>query len=179
MVRCFIGFALPENIKKHVSELQKEVVKLPLEYKLVEVENLHVCLSFLGEVKEDELGRINEGLDEVCRNYVKFNVETSEVKAIPNESYIRVLALDILEKTGSIERIRKEIVQKIGGDSKPPHITLCRVKNVSDKKTVALKLEEMKGRTESFPVVAIQLIKSELRRTGPIYSVIHESKLGD
>jgi 2'-5' RNA ligase len=179
MVRCFIGFLLPENVKKHVIEMQKEVARWPLVCKFVEEENLHVCLSFIGEVDEHEVDKMAESLDEICKKYSKFEIVINKIRAIPNESYIRVLALDVSEKTGSIEKISKEIVQKIGGDSKPPHLTLCRVKNVSDKKNVAQKIRETKDMGESFFVEAVQLIKSELRKPGPVYSVIHESKLRD
>lgn len=179
MVRCFIGFLLPENVKKHAIEMQKEVARWPLVCKFVEEKNLHICLSFIGEVDEHEVDKIAESLDEICKGYSKFEVMVSKIRAIPNENYIRVLALDVLEKTGTIEKINREIVQKIGGDSKPPHLTLCRVKNVSDKKNVVQKMKDMKDMGESFAVDAMQLIKSELRKPGPVYSVIHESKLRD
>lgn len=179
MVRCFIGFLLPENIKKFIGEIQKEISRWPLICKFVEVENLHVCLSFLGEINEYEIDKISKTLDEICKNYSKFEVVVDEIKAIPNENYIRVLALNVFEKTGIIEKISKEVVQKIGGDSKPPHLTLCRVKNVADKKTVIQKIRETKKEVKSFAVASVQLIKSELRKTGPVYSVVHESKLKD
>jgi len=179
MVRCFIGFFLPENIKKHVAEVQREIVKWPLICKFVEMENLHICLSFLGEIREHEIDKISKTLDEICKNYSKFEAVIGGIKSIPNENYIRVLALDVLEKTGTIEKISEEVVQRIGGDSKPPHLTLCRVKNVSDKKTVIQKIRETKFYEKNFVITATQLIKSELRKTGPVYSVIHDSELRD
>lgn len=177
MVRCFIGLLLPENVKNRVAEIQREVAQLPLVCKFVEVENLHICLSFLGEVNEHEIDSISKNLDVICKNYPKFEVSVGGIKAIPNENYIRVLALDVLEKTGVIENIGREIVQKIGGDSKPPHLTLCRVKSISDKRNVIQKLKEIKMENENFTVDSMQLIKSELKRTGPVYSPIYESKL--
>jgi 2'-5' RNA ligase len=177
MVRCFIGFLVPENVKEHIVKIQGEISKLPIVCKFVEVENLHVCLSFLGET--DVVNEIIKTLDEICSNYKRFDVSIGKVRLIPNENYIRVLALDVSERTGNIEKISKDIVRQIGGDSKPPHLTLCRVKSISDKKNVIQKLKEMGIEKISFTVSAIQLIKSELRRAGPVYSVIHESKLKD
>ena len=179
MVRCFVGFLLPENVKRYVSEIQKDVTQLPVVCKFVEVENLHVCLSFLGEINEYKIDKISESLDGICKNYPKFEVAVGGIRTIPNENYIRVLALDILEKTGTLKKIRKEIVQKIGGDSKPPHLTLCRVKNISDKENVVKKLGEIGSEGVNFTVAVMQLIKSELKRTGPVYSVVHESELKD
>jgi 2'-5' RNA ligase len=179
MVRCFIGFLLPEGAKRHVVEIWGEIAKWPIVCKHVEADNLHVCLSFLGEIGEQETGRISETLDEICENYKKFEVAIGKMRAIPSENYIRVLALEVLEKTGVMEKVRAEVVQKIGGDSKPPHLTLCRVKNVSDKKTMIQKICKVEEKGVCFTVAAVQLIKSELSKTGPIYSVVHESNLGD
>jgi 2'-5' RNA ligase len=179
MVRCFIGFLLPENVKKYVNEIQKEVAQLPVVCKFVEVENLHICLSFLGEVSEYEIDNISESLDKVCKNYPKFEVVVGGIKTIPNENYIRVLALDVSEETGMLEKIRKEIAQKIGGDSKPPHLTLCRVKNISDKENVVKKIREIGSGDINFTVAVVQLMKSELKKAGPVYSAIHESTVKD
>lgn len=177
MVRCFIGFLLPENVRKEILSIQEEMKKWPITCKFVETENLHVCLSFLGDVNEQEVERIKKELDSIGKNYSKFEASIGRIKPIPSENYIRVLVLDVLDEGGILEKIRKDVVQRIGGDSKPPHLTLCRVKNVSDKKNVAGNLEEMRSDLEKFSFSSIQLIKSELSRNGPVYSVIHESEL--
>ena len=56
-------------------------------------------------------------------------------------------------------------------------MTLCRVKNVENKETVIRNVEEIEFE-EKILIESVQLIKSELTSSGPIYSVVHESKLG-
>ena len=52
MVRCFIGVLIPEEIKESIELIKESLIKLPMQCKFVERENLHICFSFLGEVEE-------------------------------------------------------------------------------------------------------------------------------
>ncbi|MDI6807332.1 MAG: RNA 2',3'-cyclic phosphodiesterase [Candidatus Aenigmarchaeota archaeon] len=177
MARCFVGVMLSQEIRKGVKCLQDWIKSLPIECKLVEDYNLHVCLSFLGEVGEDKIIFFSQLLDKICEKYNSFKVNIVGIKLIPSERYVRVIALGVVDSE-IFERLRKEIVEKIGGDSKPLHVTLCRVRNVLNKQKFLSEIKKNENiQVGSFVVDRVQIIKSELQRTGPIYSVIHESKL--
>lgn len=177
MVRCFVGFLIQGDAKERIKQVIKELEKFPMECKFVEEENLHLCFSFLGEVKDDQIKNICDGLDSVANNHPVFEVKIHGMKAIPNKNYIRVLALDVTDESGTLIRMAKHVQEKIGGDAKPPHLTLCRVKSIKNKEGIIGKIEELQNKEVTrFTVSAIQLIKSELSRTGPIYAAIHESK---
>jgi len=176
MVRCFIGFLIPNGAREKIRQIIGELKKLPMKCKFVEEENLHLCFSFLGEINDDQIKNISDSIDSVASNYSSFEVKIHGLKAIPNEKYIRVLALDITDD-GTLMRMIKHIQEEIGGDAKPPHLTLCRVKSIENRQVVIEKIKELQKREiTSFNISSIQLIKSELRRTGPIYFVVHESK---
>ena len=178
MVRCFIGILAPESIKTGFKRLENEIAKLPVVCKFVEVENLHLCFSFLGEVEDDKIDGIKEKLDMIAGKYSSFSVRIKGMKAIPNERFIRVLVLDVIDEGKKLEPISKDIVKEIGGDSKPPHLTVCRVKNITDRQVLLSKIEDMKNiEIGEILIDGIQLIKSELNRSGPMYSVIHEALL--
>lgn len=173
MARCFIGIIVPESIKSSIIQIQKQLKTLPIVAKFVEPENLHLSLSFLGEVNEMEIERTGNILDLICSKYREFEVDLLGIKLIPNESYVRVIALDVKQEI-SLEKITKEVKEKIGGDVKPPHLTLCRVKNIDKKAIPEIKKIKVNIR---LPVTSVYLIKSTLQKTGPIYTIIHESKL--
>ncbi|MEM5882777.1 MAG: RNA 2',3'-cyclic phosphodiesterase [Candidatus Aenigmatarchaeota archaeon] len=177
MVRCFVGILLPEEIKESIMKTIEKIKNLPLRCKFVERDNLHICLSFLGEIKESEIKNVSKDLERITLGFKPFDVLIKGIKLIPSKKFLRVVALDVVDETGRIESLRKEIVRIIGGDSKPPHITLCRVKNVEKKEFTLQNLKKL-GSLEigRFKIEKIQLIKSELRREGPIYSVVYESK---
>jgi 2'-5' RNA ligase len=167
---------LPENVKSRVIAAKKEVEELPMKCKFVEDENLHICFSFLGEISESDIKSISEKLDDISKGFRSFDVEISEVKIIPNEKYIRVLALEVFDKNGILSNLSGVVQKEIGGDGKPPHITLCRVKSVANKPVVVERIKSINKTTVNFSIDRLQLIKSELKKTGPVYSVAYESK---
>jgi 2'-5' RNA ligase len=175
MVRCFIGFLLPEEVKAKVFELQEKMKMWPMKCKFVEKENLHLCFSFLGEIDDSRIKEISDKLDFISKKFKKIEVEVDGIVAIPSQNYIRVIALKIVENE-LLKKIFEEIVREIGGDSKPAHITLCRVKSVENKNELRRRIGEEKSYGK-FVIGAIQLIKSELRKSGPVYSVIHQAEL--
>lgn len=177
MTRCFVGFFVESEVKEKIINLQNTIKKFPMEAKFVEPENLHICLSFLGEVEEQKIEIFSRILDSIAQKFQKFEIEISGIKLIPNEKYIRVLALDVLDKNKNLEKISKQIYEKIGGDVKPPHLTLCRVKKIFDKNEFLKKIKEAKSNIGTFVVSSIFLIKSTLQKTGPVYSVLHKSDL--
>jgi len=178
-VRCFIAVAVPKDIKTRVTELQERLKELPMSCKLVEEENMHVTLSFLGEVDDAAVEKIKENMDAVCKNFSKIEARICGLKIIPSETHIRVIALDVFDEAGRLKQLSGEIKKNVGGDVKPPHLTLCRVRDVKDRSEVLSKLEVWKTfDAGSFAISEIILMKSELSREGPTYEVIHTSKLG-
>ena len=175
MVRCFVGVMLPKYLKDNIVKIQQLINYLPIDGKLVEKENLHICLSFLGEVEDEKLGILYENLDRLCLKHGSLSVQVSGIKLIPSEKYVRVIVLNCFSK--ELESLGKDIEKEVGGDAKPPHITLCRVRKIRDKNQTIEKIKEIKSNVVELEISGIEVIKSHLVRTGPIYNVLHESKL--
>jgi len=182
-MRAFIGFFAPEKIKNYSIGLQSRLEKLPMKCKMVEPDNIHVCLSFLGDVVEGKIVELSANLSKICQRHKKFEVSLCKIKTIPNESYIRVIVLDALEPSGVLKSVCSEIKETIGGDMKPPHLTLCRVRDVSNKERVLSEIGVLNKNSEGcelkFIVNSISLIKSELSRSGPKYTAVHDAELSD
>jgi 2'-5' RNA ligase len=176
-VRCFVGFFVPEAAKPALLEMQDALRELPIDCKYVEPENLHVCLSFLGELDDAAVADAEAKLEAVCGENTGFRLSAGGIKLIPSDSYVRVIVLDAHDDSGSLEKIAEAVKHGIGGDAKPPHITLCRVRDVRDKQATAQKIKSLHvGRIE-FSVGELTLIKSELSRGGPVYSAVRSFKL--
>jgi len=177
-MRAFVGFLVPEKIKNDVVNLQSALEKLPMTCKMVESDNIHVCLSFLGDVEESEVKEIQSSLSKICNIRPRFEVGIGNIRLIPNEKYIRVIVLEVLDTSGALKSISSEIKEKIGGRMSPAHITLCRVRSVSNKKEVVSSVKDIQIKDNlKFDVNSIELIKSVINRTGPVYTIVHEAKL--
>jgi len=178
MVRCFIAAPLPEDIKRRVLELQKGMKELNMECKFVEEENMHITLSFLGDISEDDVEKINIQLGYLPKKFSKIPARVCGLKIIPSESYIRVIALDVFDENMQLEKLSREIKGAVGGDVKPPHVTVCRVKNIENKKEVLEKLDVWKKfDAGTFIVSEIRLMKSELGGKGPTYKALRSYQL--
>ena len=176
MVRLFIGVFVPEDVKSPITDLQDSLTKMPMDAKLVERENLHVSLSFLGETPDSQIGFISKRLDDVCAKHRRFTARIGGALLIPNDSYIRVIALDVRSSSDEMETLRKEIVAAVGGESHPAHLTLARVREVTNKNFVRDSLKSASVE-KYFEVGSVHLIKSVMTRRGPSYEVVHESRL--
>lgn len=175
MVRCFIGIMLPRDLRQEIIKLQKTINQLPIKCKMVEPENFHISLSFLGEVDESKLKKIILELEDICEKFTKFEIMLKRLKFIPNKSFIRVLCLDAVGGE-TLTHLQKEIKVRIGGSVKPPHLTLCRVKKIEDKKKL---IESLTGISldVKFCVTAIDVVESQLKKSGPVYSIIKKIHL--
>ena len=177
-MRAFIGFLAPESVKSVAVRMQNELNEIGVVGKYVEKDNLHVNLSFLDEISEEESLEFAAKIDMIAKGFRKFSASVCALKAIPNTKFVRVVAFEIEQEKGLLNSLIKEIQKSIGGDSKPPHMTLCRVKGLKDKRKFADIIEKYSTSCfAAFEVDSLQLIKSELEAGGPVYSVIHESKL--
>jgi 2'-5' RNA ligase len=168
MVRCFVAIYPVKS--KRVYEMQEKIGKL-IEGKEVEKENMHITLSFLGEKTEGEIEEIKERLKEVVSLCYKRVATLTKIKFIPNERFLRVIAIDVV----GLEDLSEMVEKKVGGDAKPPHLTLFRVKNVKNRREL-LEFKKVEI-NENVPVERICLMKSTLTRKGPIYEVISSFEL--
>lgn len=175
MVRAFIGVVLTEDIKSYVVKVQNHLKPLPMEAKLVEPENLHVSLSFLGEIEDAKIVDIISELDSIVKDYEKFEISIGSISLIPNENFVRVIALDV--KSEKLESLRKEVVSRVGGDSHPAHLTLARVKVISDKPEFVGQIRKISSEVVSTKVESLDLFESFLQPSGPVYKIGHKSYL--
>ncbi len=174
-MRYFIGIKIPETTRIQIEKIQAKIESLPLVCKFVEPENLHICISFLGDI--ENVDDIATKLENVCRKYQKFLLKMNDIKLIPNEKYVRVVALGVHDQSGTLNRIIRDIIDSIGGDSKNPHVTLCRVKKISDKPNTIKYIKQIDTPIEVFEVRSIELIKSLLNQDGPKYEIVKKCEL--
>ncbi len=173
MTRCFIAIDLPEEIKKEILKIQKQIPEF--KGKLIEEENLHLTLKFLSEITNEKADLAKEKLKKIKFN--KFNAKLGEI-GVFSESFIRIVWV----KLENCDELQKEIDSSLNGLFKKEerfmsHLTIARVKSIKDKKEFINKLNEIKARHTEFEVNSFALKKSTLTEKGPIYEDLLEIKL--
>ncbi len=177
-MRLFIAIKI-EGIST-IHSLLEDIRLLGTDVKLVEPENVHVTLAFLGEVEDSKLNDIKRAMDSV--SFSKFSITLRGIGAFPSLSRPRVVWVGIEKGFSQMKEIREKLVQnlkKVGvrpeNDNEfLPHVTLGRVKgprNLSKlSEFITRNADIMVGEME---VREITLFKSTLTPRGPIYEQLH------
>lgn len=171
-MRVFVAYFIPEKLKEKIVKIQNEIKSLnAINAKYVEEKNLHLTFTFLGEI--DNITQIIKELENF-KNYGQIEAKLKNLIFIPNITYFRVIGIGV--ESESAEKLRNEIFKKIGGDSKPLHLTLCRVKNVINKNKI-INYSKTFDFEEKFVIDKICLVNSILNFSGPTYKIIHQIPL--
>ena len=107
---------------------------------------------------------------------VKFKPFTANLNGtgvFPSENHIRVVWVGI-EPSEIIKDLQKQIDAVLEGlftkeKDFQPHVTLARVKNITDKKQFAEQIKNLKIKPISFEVNEFKLIECQLSEEGPLY----------
>ena len=181
MKRVFLGIDLPKELKEKIEELKAKHNLKSLPIKLVEPENSHIALKFLGELPEEEIKALIENVQSSIAGFKGFEVSLNGLIAFPGFFKPRVLAIKI--ESVNLEGLAKKIFAGLDGLSfvKPeekkyaPHITLGRIKDLLDKE-VSFKLAKIKFQS-AFMANRLQLFESQLTAAGPLYSILQTFEL--
>ena len=172
-MRLFIAIDIPEEIKEKISNFQKQIKMKGI--KLVEKENLHITVKFLGEVDENLLNDILN-LD---LSIEPVKIKLNQLNVFPNMNYIRVIWIGAYGE--NLIKIFEDVDKKLSnlGFKKEreyvPHLTIGRVKFIENKKQLKDKIEKFKDVDfGEFEAKKLKLYKSTLTPNGPIYEVIKE-----
>ncbi len=146
-MRVFLGVEFTDEIKEHLYICQQVVKEYSTKGNFTRKENFHLTLRFIGEVKESELNKLKEVIDNTALNQETFQLRFNELGQFPrgNKRIIWVglkpeERLDILyfhlehelEQQGYSKEERKFV----------PHITLGREVVLADEfNTIASSIQ--------------------------------------
>jgi 2'-5' RNA ligase len=188
-IRCFIAIELPENVKAQLTELETTLkTRSPQIVKWVEPGGIHLTLKFLGEVPEEQIDEIIMGIEDAVAGTTSFGLEISGVGAFPNLSRVQVVWVGVkgeLDKLLALEQRVESNMEQIGFPKEnrdfSPHLTLGRVRNeaeLADRQKVGKLLSTMTfAPQQTFTTTSVYLIRSQLMRTGAVYTPLKEVKL--
>jgi 2'-5' RNA ligase len=178
-MRVFFAFTLPEKVRQkvfhNVSQLQKEI---PYGVKWVEKENLHVTFRFLGNLDKAMLTGLDNSISGIVGGFPSFSLWFDDVKVIPNQKHPRLIWYQMREEGESAMKLFSECEKKLVdmGIEKADHplslhTTLGRVKKPVDVDWEKV-LKQLNPIYDKVRCKELTLYKSELTKTGPIYSIV-------
>lgn len=129
-MRVFYGVVFNEEIKKKISDIQQEIMKISNSGKFVSTENFHLTLKFIGEIGTDQVKEYGNLIFEGIRDVEKFVMRTNGIgffsrgsKQLPWIGISKENQLIDLQKRVQ-EALSKRMDNKV--EAFTPHITLGR-----------------------------------------------------
>ena len=175
LVRAFVALEVPGDVVDALVQAQKELAGTGADIKLVERENLHLNLKFLGDLQDAEVSEVRSRLGRLSLKGA--SVAIRGVGAFPTLSRPRVVWAGIApEHEPLVIPIARGVIDILEGigerDDRPfrPHVTLARVRSGRNMRELTETLRQI-SRTE-FGTVNLREIKlksSTLTPNGPIY----------
>ena len=174
-VRAFVALEIPGSVVESLVQAQKELEATRADIKLVERENLHLNLKFLGEIGEAQASQVKSRLARLSLKGA--DVAVRGVGAFPTAERPRVVWAGVApEDEHLVLPIAEGVITALEGigerDDRPyrPHITLGRVRTGRNLRELVEVLRRNAGREfGSAGLREIKLKSSALTPSGPIY----------
>jgi 2'-5' RNA ligase len=135
MIRLFIAVELPSYIKEEIMRLQKNLMgKRVLIGTYPKPDAMHLTLKFIGDVEQNEVPLIQQALRSVegIRMHARItNLMFFGNFRFPKVVYVALECPDLQELVEAIDHALQELCVSERRNFKP-HITLARVKEMSD-----------------------------------------------
>ena len=189
LIRAFIAVELPAELKSELAELEGQLKKnSPLVVKWVDPNNIHITLKFLGEISEDSIEELMLAIEESTQGIQPFKLEVREVGAFPNLERAQVLWVGVKGELDKITKLQKRIesnTEQLGFPRESrgfsPHLTLGRVRDEArpnERQRLGKLLADTSfAALHNVDVEAVNLMRSQLTPTGPIYTCIGSLRL--
>ena len=176
-LRAFIALELPsDEILGRLVALQRDLAQLGGDVKLVEKQNLHFTVRFLGEITDEQAAEARTRLGSLTLNGGEVTV--MGVGAFPTVTRPSVVWVGVaLEDRALITQIAEVTIAALEGIGEKdergfqPHLTLARVRSGRNREAISSFIRQNADR--SFGRVRLNEIKlksSVLTPKGPIYS---------
>lgn len=175
-MRLFIAADLEPEIREKLVPVQQVLDRSGV--KIVDNDNVHITLKFLGEVEDRRVEPIKEALRQIKFN--SFDIHVKGVGFFPSPNHIKVAWVGVEEGNNEMSNLANQIddkMKKVGFKKEKKkfvaHATLARIKkiNAQEREKMLKDLEPYLNQEFGWMNVDnFTLKKSELTPKGPVYS---------
>jgi RNA 2',3'-cyclic 3'-phosphodiesterase len=187
-MRCFIAIDIDEKIRSALGDLQQrlrngvDVKKGDVNW--VNPDNIHLTLKFLGEIKDAKVVEVCNIVSDVAGRYESFELDIESVGHFGGKS-ARVLWVGAGEGEENLLELQEDIEESLVLAGWPKetrefasHLTLCRIRHPAAGAKLAQVSEDYKDfKLGTMPVDSVSVYQSELKPTGPVYTLLGNYKL--
>lgn len=179
MVRTFVALPLPQMIQQRLYDAGQVLLRSSAEIKSVAPSLMHITLSFLGEVRENQIPVIADALKNISQTPFEIHIGPVTANNMKNPRVIWAQISDAGE-CKNVYRQVEHLLEPLGflPESRPfrPHITIARVK-LPHQDLLPILISSLSSTTYgSCTINRCVFMKSVLNPSGPDYSELAEVK---
>jgi len=175
-MRAFVALEVPGPVLDSLVQFQGEISSTGADVKLVERENLHFTVRFLGEITQAQASQACSKLGMLSPR--RTSVEVRGAGAFPTVNRARVVWAGVArENVAVMSSIAADVVSALDGigerDDRPfqAHITLARVRSPANLRQLGEVLARNPDRAfGTAELTELKLKSSVLTPRGPVYS---------
>jgi len=188
-IRSFIAVELPEEAKKGLARLRRELERDEHRFvKWVDPLGVHLTLKFLGNIAASRVTEITGAMRKAVQGTPPFHLEISGLGAFPSVRQPRVFWVGVSGEMDRLSGLQQSIDSALAGlgfagEERPfvPHLTLARIREGASP-LERRSFGELVGSTafeDKYPVhvEAVRLMRSQLTPAGAIYSCLSAVEL--
>jgi 2'-5' RNA ligase len=187
-MRVFIAIDIDQTTRNALGELQKKLANgadvQKSDVKWVRPEIIHLTLNFLGEIADEKANEVCSIVKDVAAHHKGFEVKVETVGCFGGKN-ARVVWVSAGEGNEALKLLQKDLEQKLVQAGWPQeereftgHLTLCRIRSPKAGARLAQVAEQHKDfKAGVIAADSVNVYKSVLTPTGPIYTVIGSYKL--
>jgi len=180
-IRSFLAFDIEsDTVLNRLATAQRQLFQTGADLKLVEPQNIHITVRFLGNITPETAEKIFEEMKKT--QFTPFTVQIKGLGAFPDLRYPRVVWAGITTGADQLKSVFNQLEPRLRSlgftpDSKgfSPHLTIARVRSGRNKQQLAQFITE--NANYEFGTVnakCLRLKKSILTPKGPVYSTLKE-----
>jgi 2'-5' RNA ligase len=180
-IRSFMAFDIEsDTVLNRFTTAQNLLVQTGADLKLVEPQNIHITIRFLGNITPATAEKIFDEMKNV--QFTPFKVQIKGLGAFPNTQYSRVVWAGITTGADQLKSVFSQLEPRLRGlgftpDHRgfSPHLTIARVRSGRNKQQLAEFITENANyEFGAIDAKCLRLKKSTLTPKGPIYSTLKE-----
>ena len=184
MIRTFIAVSVPDVVRERIGRFQTVLRKHGANIKWIRPGSIHITLKFLGDVHTSRIELIAAAVHSAVWESEVFTVSISGTGTFPNDRRPRVLWLGISEGKEELSKLAvktDEALTDLGfeREKRPysPHLTMGRVRSEKGIQSTVDAMHQSGFDGGSFEVNDVFVMRSELKSTGAVYTVLEVIKL--
>ena len=183
-IRAFVAIPLAETVIAELGSVQRGLQKrvAPETVRWVRPNQIHLTLSFLGQVQTDQVAALESALHPIATDSVPFPLHLEKPGCFPDFKRPRIVWVGLGGNLELLLGLQRRIQQASAGlgehqEERPfqPHLTIGRIKNAPPKEAQRLGdrvQETVLAPATEWTVRQFDLMRSDLSPQGPTYHIV-------